>query len=222
MYKDKYLSKLVRRNILRGGCVLLNKETQGKVIERPTKMEFRNLYPNLLIYLYKNDIFNKLYGIKINVETINRIEAYLNRFTWDQTKTFIEKSWVNSIWINEFKDHTPIIFDLFDQYMEQFYIDVIAYSNTKWYYVDTDKIYLDNKIKTDWFPDCLRYNTLIGKEYAYIIFHSVGKLILYNSKTDFKTPGFSTLSRNNSLTIAECMLMIKNYIKQKNRNNLNI
>lgn len=121
MVKDKYLSKLTTPSQMRGGCVMLNDQITGMVIENITEISFIKLYPNLLLHLYDNNILSK-FNIKIPSEVITKL-----KHLFDNGLEHIQenKIWINYLWVRELKPIVYEMFELFHQYMEMLYKDVI-------------------------------------------------------------------------------------------------
>lgn len=137
MVKDKYLSKLITPSQMRGGCVMLNEQITGMVIENITEISFIKLYPNLLLHLYDNNILSK-FNIEIPNEVITKL-----KHLFDNGLEHIQenKTWMNSLWIKELRPIGHEMIDLFYQYMEMFYQDVINLIPYNWLYIDTDTLF---------------------------------------------------------------------------------
>lgn len=157
---DKYLEnvKLNSEGIYKVGSVIeLNKEVQNKLIEDVTEINFTNLYANLLIKFHENDIFVNN-NIIIDESIIERVKAFLyirqgkNAIANAQVGTdewkewcYTEKVWINKLYIEELKSYTPMIFELYRQYMKQVFDDIVKYNPYTWLYLDTDHFFITGK-----------------------------------------------------------------------------
>jgi len=142
MVKDKYLSKLVKPSRMRGGITMLNEQITGMVIENITEISFIKLYPNLLLHLYDNNILSK-FNIEVPIEVITKL-----KHLFDNGLEHIQenKIWINSLWVKELKPIVYEMFELFHQYMEMLYKDVINLIPYNWLYIDTDTLFfVDDK-----------------------------------------------------------------------------
>lgn len=123
------------------GIIEINNEITFKIIEDLQEVSFNSLYAHLLIKFYDAGIFDRN-GINIDsgiIESVNRyffIRKNMNSFTKDEYTDI--KIWVNSIYSNELREYTPMIFELYRQYMRQFWDDFIEDNQFSWLYVDTD------------------------------------------------------------------------------------
>lgn len=157
---DKYLENVKLNNggiYKSAGVIELNREVQGKLIEDVTEIIFTNLYANLLIKFYENDIFVNN-NIIIDESIIERVKAFLyirqgkNAIANAQVGSdawkewcYTEKVWINKLYVEELKDYTPMIFELYRQYMKQVFDDIVKYNPYTWLYLDTDHFFITGK-----------------------------------------------------------------------------
>jgi hypothetical protein len=153
---DKYLENLV----LPGGAIVgpsgileINPETKGKIIESVYEVSFNSLYANLLVKLYEEDIFENN-GIDIDKKIISEVKRFFtlkksSLRTDEQLDYTHTKAWVNSLYSNELRMFTPMIFELYRQYMRKFWNDFIQANKFNWLYVDTDTAFISGKLYTE-------------------------------------------------------------------------
>lgn len=157
---DKYLENVKLNNdgiYKAGGVIELNRVVQGKLIEDVTEINFTNLYANLFIKFHENDIFVNN-NIIIDESIIERVKAFLyirqgkNAIANAQVGSdawkewcYTEKVWINKLYVEELKDYTPMIFELYRQYMKQVFDDVVKYNPYTWLYFDTDQFFITGK-----------------------------------------------------------------------------
>ncbi len=106
------------------GILEINQEFSFKLIEDLQEVSFNSLYAHLLVKFYDAGIFEKN-GIKIKKSIINKVNKWFlirNNLKASNNSDYINmKAWVNSIYNNELRDYTPMIFELYRQYMRQFW-----------------------------------------------------------------------------------------------------
>lgn len=119
-----------------GTNISLNDDFKNTVIKDIISIEFSSLYPVLLVLLHEENIF------KSNQSLIDRVKNYiLNKKELDYEQRKIEKDWVNSLYIKELRLFQTTLFDLYRQYMNMVYNELITKNNNIWLYLDTDVIY---------------------------------------------------------------------------------
>ena len=140
---DKYLNNIGLDGSITGpsGIIEINQEFSLKIVEDLQEVSFNSLYPHLLIKFYDAGIFEKN-GIKIKKGIINKVNKFFiirNNLKARNNGDYINmKAWVNSLYNNELREYTPMIFELYRQYMRQFWDDFIEENQFSWLYVDTD------------------------------------------------------------------------------------
>jgi hypothetical protein len=141
----------VLRTTRASGIIEINNEITFKIIEDLKEVSFNSLYAHLLIKFYDAGIFERN-GINIDsgiIESVNRyffIRKNMNSFTKDEYTDI--KIWVNSIYNSELREYTPMIFELYRQYMRQFWDDFIEDNQFVWLYVDTDCAFVSGGLKS--------------------------------------------------------------------------
>jgi len=154
---DKYSSN-IKSNIdpiykTLNSAICLNEEIKCKLIEDATEINFINLYANLLVKFYENEIFLKN-NIKIDVNIIGRVKRFLyiiqgnpigniqvGTIEWKEW-CFSERIWVNRIYVEELKNQQLNIFGLYRQYMQLVFNDLVKYNHHSWLYYDTDELFI--------------------------------------------------------------------------------
>lgn len=131
------------------GIIEINQEFSFKLIEDLQEVSFNSLYAHLLVKFYNAGIFEKN-GIKIKKSIINKVNKFFflrKNLKITQNSDYINmKAWVNSIYNNELRDYTPMIFELYRQYMRQFWDDFIEENKFGWLYVDTDIAFVSGDV----------------------------------------------------------------------------
>jgi len=163
---DKYLEDLVVPENLpkSGGVIQLNKDITHKIIEDVNEISLLILYPKLLVKFYEAGVFEKN-GIDIDKRIIDRVKHFFhirkNRLSQLDNSEYVElKAWVNSLYNNELRTYTSIIFDLYRQYMEKVWSDFIVDNPYNWLYIDTDTSFFSGG------PKSLDIFKKIGIEYS--------------------------------------------------------
>jgi hypothetical protein len=127
---DKYLDRLVipspEKRVYEPSYCALNDDMGGRIIEDVIEISFNSLYKDLLIYFYDNGVLDSL---KVSDDIISKLRVSVDRV------------WINSIWVSEFRDVAKILFDLFNQYMKMYYKAVCDYTSD-WLYIDVDSIFI--------------------------------------------------------------------------------
>ncbi len=131
----------------------LNEEIKDKLIEDVTEIGFTNLYANLLIKFYENEIFSKN-NINIDENIIERVKRFLyirqgnaignvqiGTIEWKEW-CISERVWVNRIYVEELKNQQLNIFGLYRQYMQFVFSDLLKYNPLTWLYYDTDHLFI--------------------------------------------------------------------------------
>jgi hypothetical protein len=150
---DKYLDNIRLDGSLTGTGPLLeiNQEFSFKLIEDLQEVSFNSLYAHLLVKFYDAGIFEKN-GIKIKKGIINKVNEWFfirNNLKVSNNSDYINmKAWVNSLYNNELREYTPMIFELYRQYMRQFWDDFIEENQFGWLYVDTDIAFVSGGVKS--------------------------------------------------------------------------
>ena len=128
------------------GIIEINNEITFKIIEDLQEVSFNSLYTHLLIKFYDAGIF-ETNGIKIKKSIINKVNKFF--ILGKNNSDYINmKAWVNSIYNNELREYTPMIFELYRQYMRQFWDDFIEDNQFVWLYVDTDCAFVSGGVKS--------------------------------------------------------------------------
>lgn len=163
---DKYLENLVVPDFISksGGVIELNKDITNKIIEDVNEISLLIIYPKLFVKFYEAGVFERN-GIDIDKGIIDRVKYFFhirkNRFSQLGNSQYIDlKTWVNSLYNNELKQYTPMIFDLYRQYMEKVWTDFIADNPYNWLYIDTDTSFFSGG------PKSLDIFKKIGIEYS--------------------------------------------------------
>jgi hypothetical protein len=131
----------------------LNEEIKDKLIEDVTEIGFTNLYANLLIKFYENEIFSKN-NINIDESIIKRVKKFIHTrqgnaignaqvgtIEWKEW-CISERVWVNRIYVEELKNQQLNIFGLYRQYMQLVFTDLVKYNPLTWLYYDTDHLFI--------------------------------------------------------------------------------
>jgi hypothetical protein len=151
---DKYLDNIGLDSIgitRASGIIEINQEFSFKLIEDLQEVSFNSLYAHLLVKFYDAGIFEKN-GIKIKKSIINKVNKWFlirNNLKNSNNSDYINmKAWVNSLYNNELREYTPMILELYRQYMRQFWDDFIEENQFGWLYVDTDIAFISGGVKS--------------------------------------------------------------------------
>lgn len=148
---DKYLENIGLDGSITGpsGIIEVNNEITHKIIEDLQEVSFNSLYAHLLIKFYDAGIF-KCNGIDIDQSIIDKVKRYFyirtNRLFLNEYSEL--KIWVNSLYNTDLREYTPMIFELYRQYMRQFWDDFIEENQFGWLYVDTDCAFISGGPKS--------------------------------------------------------------------------
>ena len=105
--------------------VKINDIFKEQILEDVYKYEFSSLYANLLVKFYRRG-----YLPNVDESIINRVSKYL------ENPDTVEKGWVIRLYISELSGQTTFLFDLYGQYMRQFYEEIFKSGDIV--YIDTD------------------------------------------------------------------------------------
>ena len=152
---DKYLDKVnLGGGLISGtffGILEVNSEFKCKIVEDLCSLNFNSLYAHLLIKFYDAGIFERN-GINIDISIIDEVRRYffirnnMNSFTKEEYRGI--KIWINTIYNNDLREYTPMIFELYKQYMRQFWDDFIEENKFGWLYIDTDCAFVSGGLKS--------------------------------------------------------------------------
>lgn len=188
---------LVDNSILRGGICLLNTDIKNILIEDVYEYNFNGLYNNLFINFYKNGMLDHL---NIDIDIYNRVLYFIENKEElkmnDYNKYVAYRVWCNKLYIKELQKHTHILFEMYHQYMEMYYDEVIK--NNNWLYIDTDSIFLTNDIKLD---DIGFKIDIIKTNHSFSMFLEKKRYVLYETPSDYKIKGISALKSNDIISL---------------------
>lgn len=140
---DKYLENIGLDGSITtsSGIIEVNNDITFKIIEDLQEVSLNSLYTHLLVKFYDAGIFEKN-GIDIDKSIIDKVNKYFfirkNMSFFDKEDYTKMKTWVNSLYNKELREYTPMIFELYRQYMRQFWDEFIEENQFGWLYVDTD------------------------------------------------------------------------------------
>jgi len=223
MIKDKYLSKLVTPSRMRGGFVMLNEQITGMVIENITKISFIKLFPNLLLHLYDNNILSK-FSIEIPSEVITKLKhLFGNGLEHIQEN----KIWINSLWAKELRSINFEMFELFHQYMEMLYQDIIDLIPYNWLYIDTDTLFfVDDKkgsVTNKFIKELYTHIPYDFERKNFAFFEAKKRYVIVDNNNVLKQKGFPTLpGKENRRTKRhdEIVTIMKAYIRETQLNQI--
>ena len=181
----------------KAGICEMNYFASNKLLEGVVKVEFNSLYPNLFVKLYRDGTLDR-FGIEIPDEKlVEKVEYFLNhRFrirAWGEADYQNYKIWINSMYNKELRGVALDLFDIYHQYMTQYYNDIKELNRNRWLYTDIDMMYLSAssvddivvpRVDTSYkFP-----YTKTKVEFLYI--ERLMRYVEYSEGVDFKTKGY--------------------------------
>lgn len=148
-----YLSKLEDPSKIQYGLTpafsYLNQEFLGEIIEDVIRIDFYILYPILITFFYDNKILEK-FNIEIDSNIIRKIKYYQNNRAYIKQTNKDEylklKYEVNTFFSTRAKNNI-LLLGLIHQYLTLFYKDFIKDNPYSCLYIDTDTIFIADKLE---------------------------------------------------------------------------